>query len=88
MDDLSSVDRGPRQQDNLSQTGTGTPRSMDDGVPEEGAAANNSAVEVDPAIVVGATTSSQPASADDVAINRSGSGGTGGPTTDEDRADG
>jgi hypothetical protein len=34
MDDVSSTDRGPRQADNESQTGTGTPRSADVGTAE------------------------------------------------------
>ena len=87
MDDVSSVDRGPRQQDDESQTGTGTPRSADDGAPQEGAGSDNVA-DVDPAIVTGATTSSHPSAADGVDINRSGSGGTGGPMTDDEPADG
>ena len=82
MDDLSSLDRGPRQDDDMSQTGTGTPRSADDGFQQEGAAPDNVS-DVDPAIVVGATTSSHPSAADEVQINRSGSGGTGGPADDE-----
>ncbi len=87
MDDVSSVDRGPRQEDNLSQTGTGSPRSSDSGEPAEGAAADN-ARDVSDAVVTGATTSSHPSAADDVTINRSGSGGTGGPMTDDEPADG
>jgi hypothetical protein len=35
------------------------------------------------AIVTGATTGSQPAQADEVRPNRSGSGGSGGPASDE-----
>jgi hypothetical protein len=74
--------------DNIdSQTGTGTPRSADDGLSEEGALADNSG-DVDASIVVGGTTSSHPSAADEVDINRSGSGGTGGPMTDDEPADG
>lgn len=82
MDDISSVDQGPRQQDNVSQTGTGTPRSADDGAQNEGGQTDNAA-DVDPAILTGATTSSHPSAPDGVEINRSGSGGTGGPSDDE-----
>jgi hypothetical protein len=39
------------------------------------------------AIVTGATTSSHPSATDDVDINRSGSGGTGGPSVDEQLPD-
>jgi hypothetical protein len=42
--------------------------------------------DVDDAVIVGATTSSHPANANDVDINRSGSGGTGGAGNDEDDA--
>jgi hypothetical protein len=35
------------------------------------------------AIVTGATTSSHPSATEDVEINRSGSGGTGGPSVDD-----
>ena len=37
---------------------------------------------VDPSVIVGATSTSHPAAADDVDINRSGSGGTGGGDDD------
>lgn len=73
--------------DEQTGTGTGTPRSADDGLPQEGAVADN-ATDVDASIVVGATTGSHPSAADDVDINRSGSGGTGGPMTDDEPADG
>jgi hypothetical protein len=36
------------------------------------------------AIVTGGTTNSHPSASDDVEINRSGSGGTGGPAVDDD----
>ena len=87
MDDLSSVDRGPRQTDNVSQTGTGTPRSADDGIQEPGALGDREAPG-DPAASVGGTTSSHPADADETEINRSGSGGSGGPATPEGDAAG
>jgi len=70
--------RSPEQQD---YTGTGTSRSDDQGMRETGVAAGGD-VGVDPAVSVGANTSSHPAAADDVTINRSGGGGTGGPSAD------
>jgi len=70
MDELSSVDRGPRQSDNASQTGTGAPRSADEALPREEATGGN--------------IGSHPADADETYINRSGSGGSGGPATEED----
>ncbi len=82
-DEVPSTERGPRQPDQQAWTGTGTPRSADDGLQEPGAMADRETA-VDPAITVGATTSSNPASADEVDINRSGSGGTGGPVTDDE----
>lgn len=82
MDELPSVDRGPRQSDDLSQTGTGTPRSADDGRQEPGAVGDRDAP-ADAATAVGGTTSSHPADADETQINRSGSGGSGGPATSE-----
>jgi hypothetical protein len=39
------------------------------------------------AIVTGATTSSHPSATDEVEINRSGSGGTGGPSIDDSQID-
>jgi hypothetical protein len=82
--EIPSTERGPRQPDQQAWTGTGTPRSADDGLQEPGAVGDRDAP-VDPAITVGATTSSNPAAADEVDINRSGSGGSGGPSVgDED----
>ena len=73
-----------QDRENIEETaGTGTPRSADNGLQEEGALGDRHP-DIDPAIAVGATTSSHPAAADDVDINRSGSGGTGGPATDEE----
>ena len=68
------------------QTGTGTPRSAQRG-DSVGGKAGDSDTTTDP-VVVGATTGSHPAASDDVQINRSGSGGTGGPADDEEPADG
>ncbi len=75
----------PREPDDHDVTGTGTPRSADDGLPEQGASATAGS---DPAVVVGGTTSSQPAHSDEVPINRSGSGGSGGPVESEDSVEG
>lgn len=62
------------------QAGTGSPRSADDGLPLEGASSEQDVGDLDESVRVGATTDSHPAEADDVKINRSGSGGTGGPS--------
>ena len=70
MEDLPSTERGPRQSDDASQTGTGTPRSADEAHPRE--------------VAVGGGVGSHPAEADEININRSGSGGSGGPATEED----
>lgn len=74
MDDLPSAERGPRQTDNESQTGTGTPRSADGSV-------RNKSVETE-------RDTGDPAMADELRINRSGSGGSGGPATGEEDAEG
>ena len=72
MDDLPSTERGPRQTDDESQTGTGTPRSADGTV-------RNKSVPDSP--------STDPAQGE-LRINRSGSGGSGGPATGEEDAEG
>ena len=59
-----------RQSDDSQQTGTGTPRSADEALPRD--------------VAVGGGVGSHPAEADDVNINRSGSGGSGGPATEDD----
>jgi hypothetical protein len=69
MDDLPSTEKGPRQSDNASQTGTGTPRSADRGVEGSGGAGDESAV-------------------GELKVNRSGSGGSGGPSTSEPDSEG
>jgi hypothetical protein len=82
--ELPSLEKGPRAPDQQAWTGTGTPRSAGDRFQESGAVGDGAIVaDVDPAIAVGGTTSSHPSAADEVDINRSGSGGTGGPTTDD-----
>lgn len=86
--ELPSVEKGPRTPDQQAWTGTGTPRSADDGFQQGGAVGDRSAHDIDPAISVGATTSSHPADADEVEINRSGSGGSGGAATNDAGADG
>ena len=70
MEDLPSTERGPRQTDDVSQTGTGTPRSADEQMPRTEAATG--------------ALGSHPADADETSINRSGSGGSGGPATADD----
>ena len=70
MEDLPSTERGPRQSDNASQTGTGAPRSADAALPRTEAQ--------------GGMPGSHPADADETNINRSGSGGSGGPATEDD----
>lgn len=65
--------RAPRDHD---VTGAGTPRSADDGLQQPGAAGN---APPNPQVTTGMTSTSQPASADGVTVNRSGSGGSGGP---------
>ena len=82
MDELPSTQRGPRQTDDASQTGAGTPRSADDGLQETGGMDDRDS-QPDRAAVVGGTTSSHPADADETEINRSGSGGSGGASTSE-----
>jgi hypothetical protein len=69
MDDLPSTERGPRETDHQSQTGTGTPRSADRGPAESGGVADETATE-------------------ELHINRSGSGGSGGPSTSEPDSEG
>lgn len=66
----------PRSPDEHEQSGTGAPRSPDDGAPQAGAGSDAPA---DPAVTSGMRSTSQPAAADEVTINRSGSGGSGGP---------
>jgi hypothetical protein len=85
--ELPSLEKGPRQPADQEYTGTGTSRSDDDGRQEPGAVGDRYA-RADPAVVVGATTSSHPADADEIQINRSGSGGSGGAATDDENRDG
>ena len=83
---IPSTEKGPRSTpEGQQQTGVGTPRSADGPTLRPGADIPEPREDlgVDPSVVVGATTDSHPAAADDVDINRSGSGGTGGPGTDE-----
>jgi hypothetical protein len=85
MPELPSTERGPRSPEHQEYTGVGTSRSAEEAFREAGGI-DNSGIndDVDPAVIVGATTSSHAANADGVDINRSGSGGTGGPGDDED----
>ena len=82
-DDVPSLEKGPRQPNQQAWTGTGTPRTAEHGVQAGGAVADRDA-DVEPAITVGATTSSHPAESTDVPPNRSGSGGSGGAVTEDD----
>jgi hypothetical protein len=66
----------PRSPDEHDLSGTGAPRSPDDRRAQPGAVADAPA---DRAVTTGMRSTSQPASADEVTINRSGSGGSGGP---------
>ena len=66
----------PRAPKDHDLTGTGSPRTADDGLQQPGAEGN---APPDPEVTTGATSTSQPASADGVDVNRSGSGGSGGP---------
>lgn len=74
--------RAPKDQD---VTGTGTPRSADDGLQQPGALSDEPP---DPAVTTGMTSTAQPASADGVRINRSGSGGSGGPVEEDPSVEG
>lgn len=70
----------PRAPGDHDLTGTGTPRSADDGLPQPAA---DSEPDIDPAVLSGMKSTSQPASADGVTMNRSGSGGSGPAQHDE-----
>ncbi len=70
----------PRAPGDHDLTGTGTARSADDGLPQPGA---DSETDIDPAVLSGMTSTAQPASADGVTMNRSGSGGSGPAKPDE-----
>lgn len=66
--------------DPTQQRGTGSPVSADQTDQPVGSAGPPRDEEVDPAVVTGAMAGSQPALSDEVVPNRSGSGGSGGPT--------
>jgi hypothetical protein len=80
--EIPSLHDNPRITGAEEQTGTGVPRSGERGDVVQGAHGDRNAP-VDPAILTGATTSSHPSEVDDVNINRSGSGGTGGASVEE-----
>ena len=81
-------DPGPRKPGQVEQqSGVGTPRSADDGLQEEGAFAGE-APDVTAEELAGMTSTSHPAQSDELDANRSGSGGTGGPATDDRDAEG
>ena len=75
----------PRSPDEHDLTGLGTPRSADDGLPQPGGLDDAPA---DPAVTSGMRSTSQPAFSDDVTINRSGSGGSGGPVESDASVEG
>jgi hypothetical protein len=79
---MSEKPRAPKDHD---LTGTGTPRSDDRGLDDHPGASPSAPV--DPALVTGATGTSHPADADELTINRSGSGGSGGPAATDAAAD-
>ena len=82
------MDPGPRKPGQVEQqTGTGTSRSADDGWQEEGALAGD-APDVTPEELTGMTSTSHPADATELDVNRSGSGGSGGAATEGDEAEG
>ncbi|HVM29504.1 MAG TPA: hypothetical protein VM305_01855 [Candidatus Limnocylindrales bacterium] len=81
---MSEIPRSPEHHD---LTGTGSPRSADDGRPQEGSFAHFDN-EADPAVTVAKRTTSQPAHADEALVNRSGSGGSGGPATPDPSVEG
>jgi hypothetical protein len=74
----------PRAPEDHDLSGTGTSRSDDRGSHAPG---TESGDPVDPAVVTGATGTSNPAEADGLNINRSGSGGSGGPAANDAAAD-
>jgi len=76
------AERKPRDPDQHEYTGTGSTRAADDGLPQEGAYSGGE--DVDPAISTGARATSDPAHSDELNINRSGSGGSGGPVEADD----
>ena len=80
-------DPGPRKPGQVEQqSGFGTPRSADDGLQEPGAFAG-AAPDVTDEELAGMESTSHPADADELNVNRSGSGGSGGaadaPSMDE-----
>lgn len=80
-------DPGPRKPEHVAQqTGFGTPRSADDGRQEPGAFAGD-APDVTDEQLTGMESTAHPAQSDRLDINRSGSGGSGGPVTQDDETD-
>ncbi len=79
MADERRTPDNPRAPEHQEWTGTGTPRSADDGLAQPAAYSGTS--DADESVVTGMESTSQPAHADEADINRSGSGGSGGPVT-------
>jgi hypothetical protein len=81
---MSEHQRSPEHHD---LTGTGSPRSADDGLPQPGGLAGTDH-EADPAVTTGRQASGQPAHSGEAEVNRSGSGGSGGPATPDPTVEG
>lgn len=86
MDEDTRASENPRSPAHQEYTGTGTPRSADDGLPEPGAYSGTP--DTGEAVVTGMESTSQPALGDEVDINRSGSGGSGGPAVGGEELEG
>jgi hypothetical protein len=84
-DDSRRVPDKPRSSDEHELTGIGTPRSADDGLPQPGGLSD---APPDADVTTGMKSTSQPAFSDDVIINRSGSGGSGGPAVADESVEG
>lgn len=87
MADDTRISENPRAPRDHDLTGTGTPRSADDGQPQPGVLAGTDAA-ADASQEAGRETTAQPAQADGLNINRSGSGGSGGPATPDPSVEG
>jgi hypothetical protein len=87
MDDHETQRGGdkPRTPDEHDLTGAGTPRSADDGIAQPGGLSDTPD---DAAVTTGMESTSQPAFSDDVTMNRSGSGGSGGPAVADESVEG
>lgn len=76
------AERTPRNPEDVEYTGAGTPRTANStGREREGGFTDP---DIDPAVITGATTSSDPSDVAGLAVNRSGSGGSGYEPDDEE----